>query len=44
VLPPPEYPKYFSVSLNYQVARSLAINVSDEMALFQKLKRTVEQE
>ena len=44
VLPPPEYPKYFSVSLNYQVARSLAISVSDEMALYQKLKRTVEQE
>jgi ABC-type uncharacterized transport system substrate-binding protein len=39
VLPPPEYPKYFSVSLNYQVARSLAINVDDEMALDQKLKR-----
>lgn len=44
VLPPPEYPKYFSVSLNYQVARSLAINVSDEMALYQQLKRTVAQE
>ena len=44
VLPPPEYPKYFSVSLNYQVARSLAINVGDETALFQKLKRTAEQE
>ncbi|MEN6587225.1 MAG: ABC transporter substrate binding protein [Sulfuricella sp.] len=44
VLPPPEYPKYFSVSLNYQVARSLAINVGDETALFQKLKRTADQE
>lgn len=44
VLPPPAYPKYFSVSLNYQVARSLAINVSDEMALAEKLKRSVEQE
>lgn len=42
VLPPPEYPKYFSVSINYQVARSLAISVSDEMVLYQQLKRTVE--
>lgn len=39
-LPIPEYPKYFSVSVNYQVARSLSLNVGDEAALFQKLKRT----
>lgn len=38
-LPPPEYPRYFSVSVNYQVARSLGISVSDEMVLYQKLKR-----
>jgi ABC-type uncharacterized transport system substrate-binding protein len=44
LLPPPEYPKYFSVSVNYQVARSLGISVSDESVLYQKLKRTVEQE
>lgn len=44
LLPPPEYPKYFSISVNYQVARSLGISVSDEMVLYQKLKRTVEQE
>jgi putative ABC transport system substrate-binding protein len=44
VLPPPEYPKYFSVSFNYMVARSLAINVCDEMALSRKLKCTAEQE
>lgn len=39
-LPVPEYPKYFSVSVNYQVARSLSLNVADETALFHKLKRT----
>lgn len=44
ILPPPEYPKYFSVSINYQVARSLAIAVSDEMAIYQKLKHTVDSE
>lgn len=44
LLPPPEYPKYFSVSVNYQVARSLGISVGDESVLYQKLKRTVEQE
>lgn len=44
LLPPPEYPKYFSVSVNYQVARSLGISISDESVLYQKLKRTVEQE
>lgn len=38
-LPMPEYPKYFSISVNYQVARSLSINVGDEAVLLQKLKR-----
>lgn len=42
LLPLPEYPKYFSLSLNYQVARSLSISMSDEMALLQKMKRTAE--
>ncbi|MFH1493987.1 MAG: ABC transporter substrate binding protein [Pseudomonadota bacterium] len=41
-LPPPEYPKYFSVSVNYQVARSLGLSVSDEAVLLQKLKRASE--
>lgn len=44
LLPPPEYPKYFSISVNYQVARSLGISVSEEMVLYQKLKHTVGQE
>lgn len=43
-LPPPEYPKYFSVSLNSQVARSLAISVSDEIVLFEKLKHAADLE
>ncbi|MFA7318290.1 MAG: ABC transporter substrate binding protein [Sulfuricella sp.] len=41
-LPPPEYPKYFSVSVNYQVARSLGLSIGDEISLFQKLKRASE--
>lgn len=41
-LPPPEYPKYFSVSVNYQVARSLGLSIGDEAELLQKLKRASE--
>ncbi len=41
-LPPPEYPKYFSVSVNYQVARSLGLSIGDELSLLQKLKRASE--
>lgn len=41
---PPEYPKYFSVSVNYQVARSLGLSISDESVLLQKLKRATEQQ
>lgn len=41
-LPPPEYPKYFSVSVNYQVARSLGLSIGDELFLLQKLKRASE--
>lgn len=43
-LPSPQYPKYFSVSVNTQVARSLGIQMEDEEVLTQKLKRTMEQE
>lgn len=43
-LPSPQYPKYFSVSVNAQVARSLGIQMEDEEVLTQKLKRTMEQE
>jgi ABC-type uncharacterized transport system substrate-binding protein len=42
LLPPPEYPRYFSVSVNYQVARSLGLSVADEAELLRKLKRAPE--
>ncbi|MEO6148040.1 MAG: ABC transporter substrate binding protein [Sulfuriferula sp.] len=38
-LPVPQYPKYFTVSINQQVARSLNISVPDEMVLQQALQR-----
>lgn len=38
LLPPPEYPKYFSVSVNYQVARSMGISVGDEADILQRLQ------
>jgi putative ABC transport system substrate-binding protein len=43
-LPAPQYPKYFSVSVNNQVARSLGIRMEDETVLTEKLKRVLEQE
>lgn len=43
-LPVPQYPKYFSVGVNTQVARSLGIQMEDEVVLMDKLKRTMEQE
>ena len=42
MLPLPEYPKYFSVSVNYQVARSLSLSIGDEAVLYQKLKHMAE--
>jgi ABC-type uncharacterized transport system substrate-binding protein len=38
-LPPPQYPKYFSVSINQQVARSLGIPAPDEIGLHEALQR-----
>ena len=38
-LPPPQAPKYFSVDVNRQVARSLGIEISDEHALSDALQR-----
>lgn len=43
-IPAPQYPKYFNVSVNAQVARSLGIQMEDEGVLMEKLKRTMEQE
>ena len=37
LLPPPQTPKYFSLSINYQVARSLNVIVADEEKLYKKL-------
>ena len=37
VLPPPQVPKYFSVVVNYQVARSLNLQIADEDAINKKM-------
>ncbi|MES2547052.1 MAG: ABC transporter substrate binding protein [Pseudomonadota bacterium] len=37
LLPPPQTPRYFSLSINYQVARSLNVTVTDEDKLYKKL-------
>jgi putative tryptophan/tyrosine transport system substrate-binding protein len=37
ILPPPQAPKYFSVALNYQVARSLNIQMLDERVINKKM-------
>ena len=36
-LPPPQYPKYFSVAVNYQVAESMGIPVEEEDTLQRRL-------
>jgi ABC-type uncharacterized transport system substrate-binding protein len=38
LLPAPQAPKYFSIAVNYQVARSLDINLQNEEALYKKLQ------
>lgn len=43
-LPLPRYPKDFSISINQQVARSLEIFVDEESILYEKLKRSLEQD
>lgn len=43
-LPPPQYPKYFSIGVNYQVARSMGIEVDNEAVLYDKVRRAAEQE
>jgi ABC-type uncharacterized transport system substrate-binding protein len=43
-LPLPQSPRYFSVGVNAQVARSLGIGLDDEISLINKLKRTSERE
>lgn len=43
-LPPPQYPKYFSISVNYQVARSLGLSIESEAALLERIKAGTERE
>lgn len=43
-LPVPQGPRYFTVTTNLQVARSLGISIEDEAALHNKLKRPLELE
>lgn len=38
LLPPPRVPKYFSVQVNHQVARSLSINLEPEIEIYGKLR------
>jgi putative tryptophan/tyrosine transport system substrate-binding protein len=38
-LPPPQAPKYFSVKVNYQVAKTLKIPLSDENTLYTKIQQ-----
>ena len=42
LLPSPQYPRYFSVNINPQVARSLSINIASEVELQNKLKHLTE--
>jgi ABC-type uncharacterized transport system substrate-binding protein len=37
LLPPPQAPKYFSIMVNYQVARSLNIALKSNEEIYQKL-------
>lgn len=39
-LPPPQMPKYFSIMLNYQVARSLNISLIDEAEILKKMQES----
>lgn len=43
-LPAAQYPKYFSVSVNYQVARSLGLAIEDEATLLERIKASSERE
>ena len=43
-LPSPQYPKYFSVSVNYQVARSLGLAIESEAALLEQIKAGMERD
>lgn len=40
-LPPPQYPRHYSVAVNNMVAKSLGINIENEHILLEKLKASV---
>lgn len=42
-LPPPQFPRYFSVNTNPQVARSLSLNIEPEAELQRQLRQQTEQ-
>ena len=44
VLPAPQHPKYFSVSVNYQVGRSLGFTLEEEATLWDRIKTEAERE
>lgn len=37
-MPPPKYPRYFSVSVNYQIARALGVRLPEERTLERQLE------
>ncbi len=39
LLPPPQAPRYFSITVNYQVARSLSLPILDEDAIDKKMRQ-----
>jgi ABC-type uncharacterized transport system substrate-binding protein len=42
-LPPPQYPKYFSVAVNYQAAEVLGLDIDDEENLERRLSNRREE-
>lgn len=44
LLPTAQYPKYFSVTVNYQVGRSMGFDLDDEATLLDRVKTGVERE
>ncbi|MFZ5594363.1 MAG: ABC transporter substrate-binding protein [Pseudomonadota bacterium] len=38
-LPPPQYPRYFNIAVNRQVARSLGLEIPDESSLQRRLRQ-----
>ncbi len=43
-LPPPQHPKYFSVSVNYSVGQSLGVGLQEEATILEHIKAGAERE